>query len=51
MQSLLHQPMPPHFSTLRARLVLLVLLTVLPGFALVLAPQAQPSLHEPVLSG
>jgi signal transduction histidine kinase len=36
MQSLQHQPTAPRFSTLRARLVLLVLLTVLPGFALVL---------------
>jgi signal transduction histidine kinase len=36
MQGLLHQPTAPRFSTLRARLVLLVLLTVLPGFALVL---------------
>jgi signal transduction histidine kinase len=35
-QSLLHQPAAPRFSTLRARLVLLVLFTVLPGFALVL---------------
>lgn len=36
MQGLLHQPVAPRLSTLRARLVLLVLLTVLPGFALVL---------------
>jgi signal transduction histidine kinase len=41
MQGLLHQPTVPRFSTLRARLVLLVLLTVLPGFALVLF-DAQP---------
>jgi signal transduction histidine kinase len=36
MQRLLHQPTAARFSTLRARLVLLVLVTVLPGFALVL---------------
>jgi signal transduction histidine kinase len=41
MQSLLHQPTAPRFSTLRARLITLVLLTVLPGFALVLF-DAQP---------
>jgi signal transduction histidine kinase len=35
MQGLLHQPMAPRFSTLRTRLVLLVLLTVLPGVAIV----------------
>lgn len=36
MQGLVHQSAAPRLSTLRARLVLLVLLTVLPGFALVL---------------
>jgi signal transduction histidine kinase len=43
MQGLLHQPTAPRLFTLRARLILLILLTVLPGFALVLFGSAPRS--------
>ncbi len=48
MQRLQHLPTVPRFSTLRARLIALVLLTVLPGFGLVLFGGVRRSLSQNV---
>jgi signal transduction histidine kinase len=47
-QRLQHLPTVPRFSTLRARLIALVLLTVLPGFGLVLFGGVRRSLSQNV---
>jgi len=47
-QRLQHLPTVPRFSTLRARLIALVLLTVLPGFGLVLFGDARRSISQNV---